>query len=96
MITVVFGPVQTRQRDFVFSWDKMLAMEGNTAPYLMYAYARIRSIYRKGADQAGKPKRAGKLEQAGKPQGAGKPAGGQVVLAEPPASSKRPGVVEAS
>ncbi len=41
---------QNRQSDYVFSWDKMLAMEGNTAPYMMYAYARIRSIYRKGAD----------------------------------------------
>ena len=39
---------QNRQTDYVFSWDRMLAMEGNTAPYLMYAYARIRSIYRKG------------------------------------------------
>jgi len=34
--------------DYVFDWDKMLAMEGNTAPYLQYAYARIRSIFRKG------------------------------------------------
>ncbi|GMU22661.1 MAG: arginine--tRNA ligase [Phycisphaerae bacterium] len=41
---------QNRQSDYVFSWDKMLALEGNTAPYLMYAYARIRSIYRKGED----------------------------------------------
>jgi len=40
---------QNRQSDYLFSWDRMLAMEGNTAPYLMYAYARIRSIYRKGA-----------------------------------------------
>jgi arginyl-tRNA synthetase len=44
---------QNRQSDYVFSWDKMLAMEGNTAPYLMYAYARIRSIYRKGGEVAG-------------------------------------------
>jgi len=41
---------QNRQSDYLFSWDKMLAMEGNTAPYLMYAYARVRSIYRKGAE----------------------------------------------
>ena len=34
--------------DYVFSWDKMLAMEGNTAPYLQYVYARIQSIFRKG------------------------------------------------
>ena len=36
-----------RQSDYVFSWDKMLALNGNTAPYLLYAYARIRSIFRK-------------------------------------------------
>lgn len=37
-----------RETDYVFSWDKMLALNGNTAPYLQYAYARIRSIFRKG------------------------------------------------
>ena len=37
-----------RQSDYVFSWDKLLALNGNTAPYLQYAYARIRSIFRKG------------------------------------------------
>jgi arginyl-tRNA synthetase len=36
-----------RQSDYIFSWDKMLALHGNTAPYLQYAYARIRSIFRK-------------------------------------------------
>ena len=36
-----------RQSDYVFSWDKMLAFQGNTAPYLLYAYARIKSIFRK-------------------------------------------------
>ena len=36
-----------RQSDYIFSWDKMLALQGNTAPYLLYAYARIRSIFRK-------------------------------------------------
>ena len=36
-----------RQSDYVFDWDKMLALNGNTAPYLLYAYARIRSIFRK-------------------------------------------------
>ncbi len=40
---------QNRNTDYVFSWDKMLALQGNTAPYMLYAYARIRSIYRKGA-----------------------------------------------
>lgn len=42
-----------RQSDYVFSWDKMLALSGNTAPYLQYAYARIRSIFRKGGIEAG-------------------------------------------
>lgn len=37
-----------RQSDYVFCWDKMLALTGNTAPYLLYAYARIQSIFRKG------------------------------------------------
>jgi arginyl-tRNA synthetase len=36
-----------RQSDYIFSWDKMLALQGNTAPYLLYAYARIKSIFRK-------------------------------------------------
>jgi arginyl-tRNA synthetase len=37
-----------RQSDYVFSWDKMLALHGNTAVYLLYAYTRIRGIFRKG------------------------------------------------
>ena len=41
-----------RQSDYVFSWDKMLSLEGNTVPYLLYAYARIRSIFRKGGETA--------------------------------------------
>jgi arginyl-tRNA synthetase len=36
-----------RQSDYIFSWDKMLSLQGNTAPYLQYAYARIQSIFRK-------------------------------------------------
>jgi arginyl-tRNA synthetase len=39
-----------RQSDYVFSWDKMLALQGNTAPYLQYAYTRIKSIFRKTAE----------------------------------------------
>jgi arginyl-tRNA synthetase len=39
-----------RQTDYVFSWDKMLALNGNTAPYLQYAYARIQSILRKAGE----------------------------------------------
>ncbi len=37
-----------RVRDYTFDWDRMLAFEGNTAPYLQYAVVRIRSIFRKG------------------------------------------------
>jgi arginyl-tRNA synthetase len=37
-----------RIKDYVFDWDRMLAFEGNTAPYLQNAYVRIRSIFRKG------------------------------------------------
>ena len=37
-----------RGKDYVFDWDRMLAFDGNTAPYLQYAHARIRSIFRKG------------------------------------------------
>ncbi|RGC65112.1 Arginine--tRNA ligase [Micromonospora sp. MW-13] len=43
-----------RNRDYVFDWDRMLSLDGNTAPYLQYAYARIRSLFRRagvaGAD----------------------------------------------
>lgn len=43
-----------RQTDYVFSWEKMLALDGNTAPYLQYAYTRLRSIARKAeAESAG-------------------------------------------
>jgi len=44
---------QNRTSDYIFSFDKMLALDGNTAPYLMYAYARIKSIERKGRIEAG-------------------------------------------
>ncbi|HUU96324.1 MAG TPA: arginine--tRNA ligase [Phycisphaerae bacterium] len=44
-----------RNSDYVFNWDQMLALQGNTAPYMMYAYARIRSIYGKAAERFGSP-----------------------------------------
>src|SRR5213080_751201 len=40
---------QYRMTDYIFSWDKMLSLHGNTAPYLQNAYVRIRSIFRKAA-----------------------------------------------
>jgi arginyl-tRNA synthetase len=41
---------QYRMTDYVFSWDKMLSLQGNTAPYLQNAYVRIRSIFRKAGE----------------------------------------------
>ncbi|MBW7895058.1 MAG: arginine--tRNA ligase [Opitutaceae bacterium] len=38
---------QNRSSDYVFNWEKILAFEGNTAPYLLYAVTRIHSIFRK-------------------------------------------------
>ena len=38
---------QHRMSDYVFSWSKMLSLQGNTAPYLQNAYVRVRSIFRK-------------------------------------------------
>jgi len=43
---------QNRTSDYVFSFDKMLAMNGNTGTYMQYAYARVRSIFRKGGVDA--------------------------------------------
>jgi len=40
-----------RTSDYIFSFDKMLAMDGNTAPYMQYAYARVQSIKQKGRDR---------------------------------------------
>ncbi len=44
-----------RTSNYIFEWDKMISFQGNTAPYMMYAYARIRSIYRKAAKRFGSP-----------------------------------------
>jgi len=41
---------QYRMTDYVFLWDKMLSLQGNTAPYLQTAYVRIRSIFRKAGE----------------------------------------------
>lgn len=38
---------KTRTNDYVFNWDTMLSFEGNTAPYMQYAYTRVQSIFRK-------------------------------------------------
>jgi arginyl-tRNA synthetase len=49
---------QYRTTDYIFSWDKMLSLHGNTAPYLQNAYVRIRSIFRKAGNP---PLKIGKL-----------------------------------
>jgi len=49
---------QYRTTDYIFSWDKMLSLHGNTAPYLQNAYVRIRSIFRKAGNP---PVKIGKL-----------------------------------
>src|SRR5207237_1452174 len=45
---------QYRMTDYVCSWDRMLALQGNTAPYLQNAYVRVRSIFRKAGEAAAK------------------------------------------
>lgn len=40
---------KNRTGDYIFDWDQMLAFEGNTAPYLQYAYSRIQSLFKRGA-----------------------------------------------
>ncbi|MCF2946904.1 arginine--tRNA ligase [Paraglaciecola aquimarina] len=43
---------KNRTTDYIFNWDTMLSFEGNTAPYLQYAYTRIQSIFRKAGVNA--------------------------------------------
>ncbi|SFR07783.1 MULTISPECIES: arginine--tRNA ligase [unclassified Enterobacter] len=44
---------KSRTTDYVFDWDNMLAFEGNTAPYMQYAYTRVLSVFRKaGLDES--------------------------------------------
>jgi len=46
---------QNRTSDYLFAWDKMISLDGNTAAYLLYAVARIRSIFRRAALEPGDP-----------------------------------------
>lgn len=43
---------KSRTTDYIFDWDNMLAFEGNTAPYLLYAYTRVLSVFRKAGIDA--------------------------------------------
>jgi arginyl-tRNA synthetase len=56
---------QNRSSDYVFSWEKMLSLEGNTAPYLLYAVARIHSIFRRA--NLGSPSKTDTWEVAATP-----------------------------
>jgi arginyl-tRNA synthetase len=49
-----FDLSQYRMTDYVFSWEKMLSLQGNTAPYLQNAYVRIRSIFRRAGESVPK------------------------------------------
>ena len=52
MGAIKFSDLSTdRQRDYIFDWDRMLAFEGATGPYLQYAHARIKSIFRRAAEE---------------------------------------------
>ena len=44
---------QNRQSTILFSWEKALSLEGNSAPYLQYTYARIQSVFRKYSEESG-------------------------------------------
>ncbi len=54
---------KNRTTDYVFDWDQMLSFEGNTAPYLQYAYSRIRAILRKAPAPAEAPFKLEKEEE---------------------------------
>ena len=49
---------QYRTTDYIFSWDRMLSLHGNTAPYLQNAYVRIRSIFRKAGEPTPLPEKS--------------------------------------
>lgn len=55
---------KTRTNDYVFNWDAMLSFDGNTAPYLQYAYTRVRSIFRRAEVEPGSLSEAIQLAQA--------------------------------
>ena len=64
-----------RVRDYVFDWDRMLSFEGDTGPYLQYAHARIRSIFRRAASAP--------AEAAGTGNGSPGTRAGAIALQEP-------------
>lgn len=60
---LVYGILsQNRKMDLIFDWEKVLSLEGNSAPYLQYTYARARSVLRKsGVEDFSFPKEASAL-----------------------------------
>lgn len=55
---------KNRTSDYIFDWSSMLSFEGNTAPYLLYAYARIQSVLRRLAEEDVQPGTSIALEAA--------------------------------
>ena len=74
---------QYRMTDYVFSWEKMLSLQGNTAPYLQNAYVRIRSIFRKAGESAVAPPRQRVKEQANCEETGHRPVATELVLTNP-------------
>jgi arginyl-tRNA synthetase len=58
---------QNRESDYVFSWDKMLAVTGDTAAYMQYAYARVCGIFRRGGIDRAALRAAGSTVQLDSP-----------------------------
>jgi arginyl-tRNA synthetase len=74
---------QYRMTDYVFSWEKMLSLQGNTAPYLQNAYVRIRSIFRKAGGSPVAPPRQRVKEQANYEETGHRPVAPELVLTNP-------------
>ena len=56
---------KSRTSDYVFDWEQMISFDGNTAPYLQYAYTRIKSVFTRGeVDAASLPDRAIAVDEA--------------------------------
>ena len=65
-----------RESAYVFDWDRMISFRGNTGPYLQYATARIRSIFRRAGAEAARPSRVARGSHRAAGAGAGAAAAG--------------------